>query len=313
MTIVGNEEGEMFPIVATRLLATDIKQLTLFAPRIARRQQPGQFVIVRVHERGERIPLTIADADAERGDITIIVQIVGKTTALLNMLEPGDCLLDVVGPLGKPSEIARYGNVAVIGGGVGTAIAYPTARALHAAGNHVTAIVGARTRELLILENELRADTDELLIMTDDGSCGEKGFVTDALKRLIAERKLDYVLAIGPVPMMKAVAEVTRPHAIRTLVSLNAIMVDGTGMCGGCRVSVDHGSQFACVDGPEFDAHVVDFDVLARRNRQYRSLEVGAMAEFNDDPMPDLELMHSAGQLRRELGLYPARLRSVAR
>jgi ferredoxin--NADP+ reductase len=302
----------MFPIVATRQLAADIKQLTLFCPRIARRQQPGQFVIVRVHERGERIPLTIADADAERGNINIIVQSVGKTTTLLNLLEPGDCLLDVVGPLGKPSEIARYGNVVVIGGGVGTAIAYPTARALHAAGNHVTAIVGARTRELLILETELRAETDELLVMTDDGSYGEKGFVTDALKRLITDgRALDYVLAIGPVPMMKAVAEVTRLHAVRTIVSLNAIMVDGTGMCGGCRVGVDHGSQFACVDGPEFDAHQVDFEVLARRNRQYRSLEVGAMAEFNDDPTPDLELMHSAGQLRRELGPYPARLRSV--
>jgi len=201
----------------------------------------------------------------------------------------------------------------VIGGGVGTAIAYPTARALHAAGNHVVAIVGARTRELLILENEMRAATDELLLLTDDGSYGEKGFVTDALKRLLTERKIDYVLAIGPVPMMRAVAEVTRPQAIRTLVSLNAIMVDGTGMCGGCRVSVDAGSQFACVDGPEFDAHLVDFDVLARRNRQYRSLEVEAMAEFNEDPTPDLELMYAAGQLRRELGPYPARLRSVAR
>ncbi|MBI2678670.1 MAG: sulfide/dihydroorotate dehydrogenase-like FAD/NAD-binding protein [Candidatus Koribacter versatilis] len=303
----------MFPIVAAQELAKDIKRLTLFAPRIARRHQPGQFVIVRVHEHGERIPLTIADSDRESGHITIIVQTAGKTTALLNMLEPGDCLLDVVGPLGKPSEIERYGNAVVIGGGVGTAIAYPTARALHAADNHVTAIVGARTRDLLILESEMRAATDELLVMTDDGSYGEKGFVTDALRRLMAERRLDYVLAIGPVPMMKAVAEVTRPQAIHTFVSLNAIMVDGTGMCGGCRVSVNEGSQFACVDGPEFDAHRVDFDVLSRRNRQYRSLEAESMAAFHADPTPDLELMRAAGQLTREIGPHPARMRSVAR
>ena len=192
----------MFPIVEAKPLAPEIKQFTIFAPRIARRQQPGQFVIVRVHERGERIPLTIAAAEPERGRITVIVQAVGKTTSLMNLLRAGDCLLDVVGPLGKPSEIENYGTAVVMGGGVGAAIAYPTAKALKQAGNHVSFILGARTRELLILEDEVRAASDELLVMTDDGSYGQKGFVTDALKQLIAAgRKIDYVLAIGPVPM----------------------------------------------------------------------------------------------------------------
>lgn len=304
----------MFPIVETKLLAPEIKQFTLFAPRVARRTQPGQFVIVRVHERGERIPLTIAAADREQGRITVIVQAVGKTTSLINLLRAGDCLLDVVGPLGKPSEIANYGTAVVIGGGVGTAIAYPTAKALKQAGNHVIFILGARNRERLILEDEVRAASDELLVVTDDGSCGQKGLVTDALKPILAAgRKVDYVLAIGPVPMMKAVANVTRGPAIPTIVSLNSIMVDGTGMCGGCRVGVSDGSQFACVDGPEFDAHKVDFDLLARRNRQYRELEVSSMAQFQDDPLTDLELMRAAGQLGGgDLEPIPARLRSVA-
>jgi ferredoxin--NADP+ reductase len=304
----------MFPIVEAKLLAPEIRQFTLFAPRIARRTQPGQFVIVRVHERGERIPLTIAAADREQGRITVIVQAVGKTTSLINLLRAGDCLLDVVGPLGKPSEIANYGTAVVIGGGVGTAIAYPTAKALKQAGNHVIFILGARNRERLILEDEVRAASDELLVMTDDGSCGQKGLVTDPLKQMLAAgRKVDYVLAIGPVPMMKAVANVTRGPAIPTIVSLNSIMVDGTGMCGGCRVGVDDRSQFACVDGPEFDAHKVDFDLLARRNRQYRELEVSSMAQFQDDPLTDLELMRAAGQLGGDLEPIPARLRSVAR
>jgi len=305
----------MFPIVEARTLAPDIRQLAIFAPRIARRQQPGQFVIVRVHERGERIPLTIAAADPQKGSITLIVQAVGKTTALLNLLRAGDALLDVVGPLGKPSEIERYGTCVVIGGGVGTAIAYPTARVLKQAGNYVIFILGARTRELLLLEDELHALSDELYVMTDDGSYGMKGFVTDALKTLVNDgQSVDYVLAIGPVPMMKAVAGVTRPLRIKTVVSLNSIMVDGTGMCGGCRVGIEGGSQFACVDGPEFDAHHVDFDLLTRRNRAYRELEVASMAEFTDDPMPDIELMRAAGQLGAgDLEPVPARLRGVAR
>ena len=304
----------MFPIVEARQLSQDIKQLTIFAPRIARRQKPGQFVIVRVHERGERIPLTIASADAASGHITIIVQAIGKTTSLLNMLRAGDALLDVVGPLGKPSEIEKYGTVVVIGGGVGTAIAYPTAKALKQAGNHVIFILGARNKELLILENEARFASHELIVMTDDGSYGGKGLVTDALKAVIAKRKVNYVLAIGPVPMMKAVANTTRDAQIKTIVSLNSIMVDGTGMCGGCRVGVDDGSQFACVDGPEFDAHHVDFDLLTRRNRAYRDLEVSSLASFQENPLPDLELMRAAGQLGGgDMDPIPARLRSVAR
>jgi ferredoxin/flavodoxin---NADP+ reductase len=305
----------MFPIVEAKTLAPEIRQLTLFAPRIARRQKPGQFVIVRVHERGERIPLTIAAADPAEGRITIIVQAVGKTTTLLNMLRAGDALLDVVGPLGKPSDMENFGTVVVIGGGVGTAIAYPTAKALKQAGNHVIFILGARNRELLLLEDEVRAACDELVIMTDDGSYGTKGFVTDALKGLLAAgRKVDYVLAIGPVPMMKAVAAVTREPRIKTMVSLNSIMVDGTGMCGGCRVGVNDGSQFACVDGPEFDAHQVDFDLLTRRNRAYRELEVSSMANFTEQPLPDIEIMRAAGQLGGgDLEPIPARLRSVAR
>jgi len=304
----------MFPIVEAKALAPDIKQLTIFAPRIARRQKPGQFVIVRVHERGERIPLTIASADPDQGRVTIIVQAVGKTTMLLNMLRAGDALMDVVGPLGKPSEIEKFGTVVVIGGGVGTAIAYPTAKALKHAGNHVIFILGARTSELLLLENEVRFASSELIVMTDDGSYGAKGFVTDALKRVIAERKVDYVLAIGPVPMMKAVAAVTREPQIKTMVSLNSIMVDGTGMCGGCRVGVDGGSQFACVDGPEFDAHQVDFDLLTRRNRAYREMEVSSFADFQEDPMKDIEIMRAAGQLGGgDLNPVPAQLRSVPR
>jgi len=305
----------MFPIVDAKPLAPEIKQFTIFAPRVARRTQPGQFVIVRVHERGERIPLTIAAADPMGGHITLIVQSVGKTTALMSLLRAGDCLLDVVGPLGNPSEIRNYGTAVVIGGGVGAAIAYPTAKALKQAGNHVIFILGARSRELLILEEEVRAASDELLVVTDDGSYGQKGLVTDPLKQMLAAgRKVDYVLAIGPVPMMKAVANVTRGPAIPTIVSLNSIMVDGTGMCGGCRVGVNGGSEFACVDGPEFDAHKVDFDLLARRNRQYRELEVSSFAQFQEDPLADLHVMRDAGQLGGgDLEPIPARLRSVAR
>jgi ferredoxin--NADP+ reductase len=264
----------MFEILDAYFLAPEIKAFRIRAPRIARKQQPGQFVIVRVHERGERIPLTIAEADPAAGSISLIVQGVGKTTRLMNSLGTGDHLLDVVGPLGRPSEIRRYGTVVVIGGGVGTAIAWPTARALKRAGNRVRSILGARTRELVILEDELRATSDETFVMTDDGSYGERGFVTAKLVELLeAGPPPDLVLAIGPIPMMRAVAEATRARAIRTVVSLNSIMVDGTGMCGGCRVAVGGESRFACVDGPEFDAHQVDFALLAQRNAMYREAE----------------------------------------
>jgi ferredoxin--NADP+ reductase len=273
----------MFQILTAESLAPDIKRFVIQAPRIARKHQAGQFVIVRLYERGERIPLTIADGDSERGTITLIVQGIGKTTKLMNLLGAGDMILDLVGPLGKPSEIMRYGIVAVIGGGVGAAIAYPTARAMRDAGNYVISILGGRSRDLVILESEIRAISDEIFITTDDGSYGRKGLVIGPLKELIAAgRSLGLVLAIGPPRMMQAVAEVTRPYAIPTVVSLNSLMVDGTGMCGGCRIITSAGPRFACVDGPEFDAHTVDFDILVQRNRTYADHEAQALRHFHD-------------------------------
>lgn len=275
----------MFAIKEARFLSPDVKLFRIEAPRIARRRLAGQFVIVRVHEHGERIPLTIADSDIEEETVTLVVQGVGKTTKLLNMLETGDSICDVVGPLGKPSETDNIGSVVVIGGGVGTAIAYPTAVALKRSGNHVISIVGARSQDLVILEEEVRAASDELYLMTDDGSYGERGFVTQKLQELIDQGvAIDRVLAIGPIPMMQAVAEVTRPAGIKTIVSLNPIMVDGTGMCGGCRVTVGGQSRFACVDGPEFDAHEVDFKTLMQRNSLYRKQEGEALARLEADP-----------------------------
>jgi len=291
----------MFPIVDAQWLAPNVRRMEVRAPRVARKQQPGQFVIVRVHDRGERIPLTIAAGDAEAGTITLLVQTVGKTTDLLNHLEPGQFIRDVVGPLGRPSEIRKYGTVAVIGGGVGTAIAYPTAKALHEAGNRVIAIVGARTKELIILEDELRAASDQLIITTDDGSYGRRGFVSDALQSQIdAGEKIDHVLAIGPIPMMQAVAEVTRAHGIATVVSLNSIMVDGTGMCGGCRVLVGGEARFACVDGPEFDAHAVDFDTLAKRNALYRDSEKRSWDAYREHPEADSDRIEQQRRLAVE-------------
>ncbi len=272
----------MFPIVATGVLGPGVKQFEIEAPRIARKQKAGQFVILRLDETGERIPLTIRGSDPRRGTITIVVQAIGKTTTQLNALDAGDAILDIVGPLGKPSEVEHYGTVIVIGGGVGTAIALPTAAAMHDAGNHVISILGARTRELLILEDEVRAASDEVFVMTDDGSYGERGLVTNKLRELIESRNVDFVLAIGPIPMMRAVADVTREPRIKTVVSLNSIMVDGTGMCGGCRVVVNDRSEFACVDGPEFDAHEVDFTVLAQRNAMYREQEQLALQRYQE-------------------------------
>lgn len=271
----------MFKIVDAAFIAPGIKRFIIEAPRIARKQKPGQFVILRLYEQGERIPLTIERSDPQRGTINIVVQSAGKTTHLLNSFETGDRILDVVGPLGKPSEIAKFGTVVVVGGGVGTAMAYPTAEALKRAGNRVISIVGARNKDLVILEREMAKVSDTLLITTDDGSYADKGFVTDKLRQLIRfGTRIDLVLAVGPIPMMKAVADVTRNAHIGTIVSLNPIMIDGTGMCGGCRVLIDSKSEFACVDGPEFDAHRVNFDVLVRRNAMYREAERRSMAEF---------------------------------
>jgi len=271
----------VFKIVHAAFIAPGIKRFTIEAPRIARKQKPGQFVILRLYEQGERIPLTIERSDPDRGTINIVVQSAGKTTHLLNTFETGDSILDVVGPLGKPSEIENFGTVVVMGGGVGTAMAYPTAAALKKAGNRVISIVGARNKELVILEREMAEVSDTLLITTDDGSYSEKGFVTDKLKQLIKfGTRIDLVLAVGPIPMMKAVADVTRDAHIHTVVSLNPIMIDGTGMCGGCRVLIDSKSEFACVDGPEFDAHRVNFEVLIQRNAMYREAERRSMDEF---------------------------------
>lgn len=271
----------MFPILKANFLASGIKRFTLEAPRIARKQQAGQFVILRLHDHGERIPLTIACSDPEKGTIDIIVQAIGKTTYEMMQLNAGDKILDVVGPLGKPSEVHQYGTVVVIGGGVGTAIAYPTAAAMKKAGNKVISIIGARTKDLVILEKEVQEVSDVTYVVTDDGSYGRKGLVTDQLKQLIENgTPIGLVLCIGPIPAMRAVAEVTRGERIKTIVSLNSIMVDGTGMCGGCRVSIEGKSEFACVDGPEFDAHKVDFEVLANRNKMYREQEAAALCAF---------------------------------
>ena len=288
----------MFEIANAAWLATNVKCFDVRAPRIAAKQQAGQFVIVRIHEHGERIPLTIADSDLESGTIRLIVQGIGKTTRLLNSLERGQFLLEVVGLLGNPSEIRHYGTVVVIGGGVGTAIAWPTAKAMKRAGNRVISILGARTQELIILEKELRSVSDELFVTTDDGSHGQKGLVTEKLQELIrGGEQIDLVLAIGPIPMMRGVAEVTRKLGIPTTVSLNSIMVDGTGMCGGCRVLVGGEARFACVDGPEFDAHQVDFDVLAQRNGMYRAAERDALERFERQPHEDLVRVEQNCQL----------------
>jgi ferredoxin--NADP+ reductase len=274
--------GDMFEVLEARDLAPDVRYLRVLAPKIAKRRQPGQFVIVRASSEGERIPLTIADADPAEGWIALICQAVGKTTHQLNMADAGDRIQDVAGPLGMPSRIEEFGNVVAIGGGVGTAIAYPTAAALKQAGNRVVAIIGGRSREYVILEDEMRAAVDEVYPTTDDGSYGYHGFVTGKLADLITSPPpIDLVLAIGPIPMMKAVADLTRSHAIETVVSLNPIMVDGTGMCGGCRVEIDGETKFACVDGPEFDAHQVDFDLLTRRNLAYRDFEKRRMEEWD--------------------------------
>jgi ferredoxin/flavodoxin---NADP+ reductase len=291
----------MFRIVAACTVGLNIRQFEVEAPRIAHKQRPGQFVILRVREKGERIPLTIKSADPAAGTITIVVQAVGKTTSLLNCLEQGDAILDVVGPLGRPSEIKNYGTAAVVAGSVGTAMALPTAKALKDAGNHVIFIEGARSREMVIFEDEVRQASREAYILTNDGSYGEQGLVTKKLSDLLAAgRNLDFVLAVGPVPMMRAVAQITVPLGIQTVVSLNSIMVDGTGMCGGCRVLLGNSSKFACVDGPEFDAAEVDFDVLMQRNSMYRGQEQEALREFEAHRQAELAQLRAAPALREK-------------
>lgn len=261
-----------FPILGKQSLAPKVTRYTVHAPDVALAWRAGQFVIVRPRDDSERIPLTVADAYFDR--IVLVVQEVGKTTAVMADMKAGESLADVCGPLGEPTRVERVGSVVVVGGGIGIAPAWPIARALRAAGNHVTGVLGARTGELLILEEEMRHACDRVVVVTDDGSRGERGFVTSVLGRFLeAGRRIDQVVAIGPAVMMKAVAELTRAPGIRTLVSLNTVMVDGTGMCGGCRVQVAGKTRFACVDGPEFDGHAVDFDLLIRRQGMYVAQE----------------------------------------
>lgn len=265
----------MFRILRKKILNPSVTLMEFDAPYIAKKALPGQFIIFRVDEQGERVPLTIADTDREKGTITLIFQIVGRSTMKLNALNEGDSIADLVGPLGLPTELPEGAKrVCVIGGGVGSAIAYPQAKALHNAGLHVDVIAGFRSRDIVILEEEFRANSTELILCTDDGSYGKKGFVTNALQEQIdAGVQYDAVIAIGPVPMMKFVCELTKKYSIKTIVSLNPIMVDGTGMCGGCRVTVGGKLKYACVDGPDFDGHEVDFDELMRRNGVFRERE----------------------------------------
>lgn len=272
----------MFKILEKRKLSDGTVVMFRFtAPRIARKIEPGQFIILRVNETGERIPLTIAEASAEEGWLRIFFQVVGKTTALLATLEVDDVILDVAGPLGVPSHVAKMGTVVCVGGGMGIAVIYPVTRALHQSGNHVIGIIGARNRDMLILEDEMRAVCDEITVTTDDGSYGEKGFVTEPLKRALdSHDDISYVMAIGPVPMMKAVSETTRSYGIETTVSLNSIMIDGTGMCGGCRVKVGDKSKFCCAHGPDFDGHEVDFDELMNRLNMYEEQEKQSYEHF---------------------------------
>jgi ferredoxin--NADP+ reductase len=260
----------MYKITAKRRITPDVFMFKVLAPDIARKRKAGQFIIYRIDEEGERIPLTIADADADEGTLTLYFQTVGTSTLKLAALEEGDTILDVVGPLGTPTHIEKYGTVVCVGGGIGVAPVYPIAEVMKEAGNKVISIIGARTKELLIMEEEMGAVSDELLVCTDDGSYGEKGFVTDVLQGLIDRgEKIDLVVAIGPVVMMKFVSKVTEPYKIKTMVSLNSIMIDGSGMCGGCRVTIGGETRFVCVDGPEFDGHQVDYDELIQRQSIY--------------------------------------------
>jgi ferredoxin--NADP+ reductase len=272
----------MFRIIRKEVLNPSVKLIEVEAPYIARKAEPGQFIILRVSEEGERIPLTIADYDRQRGTVTVIFQEVGKTTKQLGSLEQGDFLLDFVGPLGVASHLEGYRKAAVIGGGLGTAIAYPQAKKLYSLGAEVDSIIGFRNSELIILENELKAVSKRLFVTTDDGSNGNKGFVTDVLKKLLEEgNSYDLVIAIGPLIMMKMVSQLTKPYGIKTIVSMNPVMIDGTGMCGGCRVTVGGKTKFACVDGPDFDGHEVDFDEAMRRQAMYKNQEKLSMEEHN--------------------------------
>jgi ferredoxin/flavodoxin---NADP+ reductase len=278
---MGERRTQVFEIVETKLLAAAVKEFKIAAPEIARKRKPGQFVVLRIHEEGERIPLTIADADPEKGLITLIFQEVGKSTAQLGKLKAGQSISDLIGPLGVPTHIDKFGTVVCVGGGIGIAPVYPIAKAMRAAGNTVISIIGARTKDLLIMEEEMGRVSDSLRVCTDDGSYGIKGFVSDVLQDCIdAGTSINLVVAIGPVPMMRVVCNVTRSRNIKTVVSLNPIMIDATGMCGACRVSVGGKTRFVCVDGPEFDGHEVNFAELVKRQRAYLKQEKDSLESF---------------------------------
>jgi len=271
-------------ITSKEYLSDNVVRMDIHAPEIALKRKAGQFVVLMTDETGERIPLTIVDEDREKGTITIIYQVVGKTTTRLAEMNEGERLFSVLGPLGSPTEIENFGTSICVGGGVGIGVIYPIAKALKAAGNRVISIIGARTKDILILEEEMQKVSDELHVATDDGSYGFHGFVSTVLQNIIdGGEALDRVFAIGPVPMMRVICEVTRPYGIKTIVSLNPIMVDATGMCGACRVSVGGKTQFACVDGPEFDGHQVDFNLLMSRLRMYTDQEKEAMEHIRCD------------------------------
>ncbi len=264
----------MFEIVRKKILNPTVTLMEINAPMVAKKAEPGQFIILRVDEDGERIPLTIADYDRDKGTVTVIFQIVGATTFKLGLKEENDSIHDLAGPLGRSTETDGLGKVAVVGGGVGCAIAYPVAKKLHASGAEVHSIVGFRNKDLIILEDEFRNVSDRFVMMTDDGSAGEKGLVTDALKKLIESGETyDEVITIGPLIMMKFVCALTKQYGIRTVASMNPIMIDGTGMCGGCRLSVGGKTKFACVDGPDFDGHLIDFDEAIARSSMYKPFE----------------------------------------
>ena len=269
-------------------MAEKIKRMDVLAPEIVQKALPGQFVVLKIDEQGERIPLTIAEKNAKEGTISLIFQEIGATTKRLGSLDEGEEILNLAGPLGKPSEIKNYkgissggvdGKVIAIGGGVGTAVVYPVICALKEAGNSVFSILGAKSKKFLILEKELREISDKFFLTTDDGSVGEKGFVSDVLKRLLEQEKIDLVITAGPLMMMKVISQITKPYHVKTIVSLNPIMVDGTGMCGSCRVRVGGESKFACVDGPDFDGHLVDFDTLIARGKLFSAQEQFALTE----------------------------------
>ncbi len=270
----------MFEILSKKSLNPTVTQMDILAPAVAKKAEPGQFIILRTDADGERIPLTIADFDREKGSVTIIFQIVGATTEKLNHLEKGECLHDFVGPLGKATETSGVKKVAVVGGGVGCAIAYPVAKKFFNQGTEVHSIIGFRSKDLVILEDEFRASSSKLVLVTDDGSYGTKGLVTDALKALIESgEKYDEVITIGPLIMMKFVSKLTKEYGIKTVASMNPIMIDGTGMCGGCRLTVGGKTKFACVDGPDFDAHEIDFDEAMARGSMYKPFERHAYEE----------------------------------